>query len=497
MLTDFEKIRKSFFSHWGPPTLLCGVFVGLGVTALLWRQDLFGFAILSGLGVLLWLFFFQRVRFEETYATIYYCTFFPVRIDYAEINRLKYFYQKYKKQEIPAVIYFHLHSGKVKSWNINLFSPQTALNIKNELEKRIDPAEKQKKTPDFELWINNTLRSSHAEKIVWAFFAVLTLGLGVWEMTEQLAWDKRIKTWDKVDGIILKNTTKRISEGKRTREVADVEYRYTCKGKQYHGTKIVYDSDTFPNLKVGSKRQVIVNPENPQECAIMFWYRGQWRLIRWLECAFCYLLSLVFSTAFCRTLSPKKITVSGTLKNYINSIPPECFYTALDMERSAVAFNTCELRQKMEFQHNFRYGFIRQNVSMFTYIIWSVLLLLSVITSVFIPLCWLTAAIIGFVVYSLYTPRMTVFDFQGKKIFFCRNFTPEKSEKLKALSFAKVDHLCCNSLYHHNRQYIGVFAVTHDGYKLPLFKVTRKRLDLLCELLPELAEKMGHLPITY
>ena len=135
-MTDSRKVKKTFFAHWGPPTLVCGVFVVLSVTALLWRQDLFGFAILSGLGVLFWLFFFWRVRFEETYATIYYCTFFPVRIDYAEINRLAYFYQKYKKQEVPAAIHFYLHSGKTKSWNFSFFSPQTALNIKSELEKR-------------------------------------------------------------------------------------------------------------------------------------------------------------------------------------------------------------------------------------------------------------------------------------------------------------------------------------------------------------------------
>ena len=106
--------------------------------------------------------------------------------------------------------------------------------------------------------------------------------------------------------------------------------------------------------------------------------------------------------------------------------------------------------------------------------------------------------IIEFVVYSLYTPRMTVFDFQEKKFFCCKHFSPEKAEKMKALSFDKVDHLCCNTLFNGNKgQFIGVFAVTHDGYKLPLFKVTRKRLDLLFELLPELAEKMGHLTITY
>jgi hypothetical protein len=79
-----------------------------------------------------------------------------------------------------------------------------------------------------------------------------------------------------------------------------VEYKYTCKGKLYYGTKIVYDSDSFPDLKPGTKRQVIVDPENPRECAIMFWYRGYWGLIRWVKCAFLYLVSLGFAILFFR-----------------------------------------------------------------------------------------------------------------------------------------------------------------------------------------------------
>jgi hypothetical protein len=316
-------------------------------------------------------------------------------------------------------------------------------------------------------------------------------------MTEQLTWDKHVKTWDKVDGILLKNTTKRVSKGKRTEEIADVEYKYNYKGKQYYGTKIVYDSDSFPALKVGSKRQVIVNPENPQECAIMFWYRGKWGLLRWGKCVFFYLISLGVAIAFFRTFFQKKIIIPETLKNYIDSIPAERFYAAIDMERSAVALNSIELRQKMEYLQNFRYGVIRNNVSKFTYIIGSVLLLLAVTTAVFIPLCWIAVVIIGFAAYSLSIPRMTVFDFQAKKFFYCKSFSPEKAEKMKALSFAQVHHLSCTAFFSGNSgQFIGVFAVTRDGSQVPLFNASRKHLDLLLETLPELAEKMGHLTIT-
>ena len=132
-----HKESKTFFSQMGPPTLLGGMFVllGLGLFSItLWEKgfsglqkgQIFGFALTIILGIALWLCFCWRIRFERDYATIYYCTIFPVRINYAEIIRLSYFHQKHKKQEVPTVIYFHLSSGTVKSWNINVFSAETA-----------------------------------------------------------------------------------------------------------------------------------------------------------------------------------------------------------------------------------------------------------------------------------------------------------------------------------------------------------------------------------
>ena len=152
----------------------------------------------------------------------------------------------------------------------------------------------------------------------------------------------------------------------------------------------------------------------------------------------------------------------------------------------------------MEYLQHFRYGIIRHSVPIFSCIIWSIVVLLTVMTAVFNPACWILVVIIFAIAYAVCSPRMTVFDFQEKKFFCCRKFHPEKIEKMKSLSFAKIDHLCCNTLScRSSTQFIGVCAVTHDGYKLPLFKVRRKHFDLFAETLPELAEKMGHIPITF
>lgn len=508
-MTAPEKERKIYFSQWGPPTLFCSVFVlgcfiigaicaalktGQGSIADLLLHAVIPFgAVLILLVVFLWLVFFRRVCFEENHAVIYYCLFFPVRISYTEINRLVFFYRMYNKQKIPTTVHFYLHSGKVKAWNIDLFSPAVSETIKRELACRVNSSEAGLKIPDIELWTKHVLQSSNVLKIILCTAAVFTFGLGVWEMTEQLIWNEHIKNWDKVEGIILKNTTKRIPQGKRSKEIADVAYKYTYKGRQYDGTRIVYDSDSFPPLKVGSKRQVIVNPDDPAECAVMFWYRGKWGMLRWIKSVFLYLVSLFFAIGFARSFLQKKTTVPERLKNYINAIPPERFHAALNMENPAVVSGNIELRQKMTYLHAERYGVIRKHVSRLSCFIWSILFLLAVLTSVLVPLCWIAVVILGGVVYSLSVPRMTVFDFQEKKIFFCRWFRPEKADRMRSLSFSAVDHLNCQMLLGS----ISLFAVTHDGEKVPLCSVAPKRLELLFGLLPELAEKMGRLPITY
>ncbi len=515
-MTGRNDDSKTFFSQWGPFAILCGVFFAVsillliaapskpgfpGFAAVFQRGDGFFLLIPAGTGILLWLFFSRRIRFEPHYAVIYYCTVFPVRIDYAEVTGMIFRGRQPKYPDAPAAVFFQLGSGKIKSWNLSLFSGPVSMAVKQELECRIPLREMPKtalKLPDIQKWTDHVRRPSRAEKIVFAIFAVIAFLSGFCNMAEQLAWDGRVRTWDKADGVILKNTTKQVGKGKSRKTVADVEYRYTYKGRKYTGTRIVYDSSTFPALKVGTHRKVIVNPENPQDCAVMFWYRGHWGLIRWIRCAFCYLLSIILFGVSIRMSIVKKITVPDALKNYIESFPPERFYTALQMEQPAAVLSDVELNRPMEYRQDHRYGILRQHDSKVGYIAFGALLLAAVTASIFVPLCWLLVALIGFAVYSLYAPRMAVFDFQEKKILFRRRFRPESAGKMKSVSFTEVEHLSCSSLSSMNRPgVIGLFAVKNDGSCIPICRISVKRLALLFDLLPELAEKMGHLPITY
>jgi len=385
----------------------------------------------------------------------------------------------------------------MKQWNINLFSPAVREKIVQETGKRIPLPEHPQEIPDIQQWAGPAVRTSRVEKAIFCFFAVFMLILGFCSMCSQLAWNDRVKNWDKADGIILKNTTKRVKSRKYTKTVADVEYQYTYKGKQYFGTKIVYDSESFPDLKPGVHRQVIVNPENPQDCAIMFWYRGYWGWMRYLNCAVIYLFSVFLFAIFFRSLVPKKIVVPEALKTYIATFSAEQFYAALNKERPGAMLSRVEMRFPMEYRQEGRYGIIRQRDSKVNYILFGALLILAITLSFVIPLCWIVVAILGFVIYSMYFSRITVFDFQEKKIYGCR-FRPENSGQMKAVQFTEIDHFSLSALLSGRQEkFIGLFAVKHNGTNVPLCKVNTKRLALLLELLPELAEKTGHLPITY
>ena len=498
-MTYRQDDSKTVLCQWGPPTIFFGLFfafgLGLCLIDLCYNKPFqYGLLILPALFSLLWLIFFHRIRFERDRATFYF-GFFPSRIDYEDVTGMAYIFRDAKHPEVPTEVVFQLKSDKRKSWSINFFAPAVCKEIRHELESRIHLPKTPLETPDIQKWVDHSLRTPRVEKMIFLAAGFFTFLIGLIGICIQLSWDEHVRTWDKADGIILKNTTKRVKKGKNEETVADVTYRYTYKGRQYTGTRIVYDSKSFPALKTGTRRQVIVNPKNPQDCAIMFWYRGHWGFIRYIESSFFLLVSLGAFVAFFRRIRTKKIAVPETLKKYIASFTPERFYAALQMERPGAGLSNVEMRRQMEFQQDGRYGILRQRDSGLSYIVFGVLLLAAVTASFVIPLCWLLVALIGLAVFCMYVPCMTFFDFEAKKIYCCRRFRPEKFAGLKSVSFSEIDHLMLYS--GRDGKFIGLFAVKSDSTNIPICKVAGKHLALLLELLPELAEKMGHLPVIY
>lgn len=512
---------KTFFSRWLPPTIFSGVFFALGVVGfvdLSARGDPAGLPLLLGfaaMALVIWLFFFWRVRFERDSAVIWYCTIFPSRIDYADVTGMRCLHNDVRRPGVLIEVEFQLKDGREKRWSLNLFSEAVKGEIVQELKERIqfpEPADLTEGDDGGELdtgeelqevtaWAEKTCRPHRAELITVCAIGIFMLVLGLWGVCEQLAWDERVRSWDKADGIILKNATKRVRSGKSTKTVADVAYEYTYKGTRYTGTRIVYDSDTFSNLKIGAHRQVIVNPEDPQDCAIMFWYRGYGWLMRYTDCMFFGLIFLVMLGILISLLMRKIPAVPESLKKYLGTFPPEQLQTALKRERPGVPSIGVEMNHPMEYREDFRYGILRERKTLFSCFVFAAVLLAGIALAFAVPLVWLGVAITGTVIFFLFFPGMTVFDFEEKRILRCRLFRPEKFDSMKSVPFSEIDHLSVSdstlSRRRRSGRFIGLVAVKRNGDKIPICGASCRNLGLLLELLPELAEKMGHLPILF
>jgi hypothetical protein len=516
---------KTYFSSLGAVIFLFGLFVAgsiFGITVDSMRPGFPGFGayFVSGnglvalspavLGIIIGLASLRRVRFEWDHAALYYFTFFPVRIDYAEVVSVEYPCRDPGGSNVPDAAVFQMRSGGSRKWKFSRFSTEVRQEIVRELESRIRTV----KSPapadtvsGIQKWADKVLKPSRSTLIVSGLAAVILLVLFSIGLYLQLRWDKYIRTWDKADGIILKNETRRVRSGKSTRLVSDVEYQYTYQGKRYFGTRIAYDSEHFPGVGVGSHRQVIVNPADPRDSAIMIWYRGYWGFFdRFLFCIFVFIGALAALAVFLHTLAWKRTIVPEELEAYLKTFPPERLRAAAKMKCSGREICSIEMRRPMEYRMEQHYSVIRnRDWTVWGWWVLGIPLLLSVIASVYDPLVWIVVVILGIITFYICRPRMTVFDFHGKKIFSCGRFAPEKFAKAKSLPFSEVDHLRCSYVVtvrgsgskKSESKFFTLSAVERDGTVVPLCRVPPRKLRLLLDLLPELAEKMGHVPVIY
>ena len=194
--------------------------------------------------------------------------------------------------------------------------------IQKQAESKL--SEKPREIPNLQKQIDKAFHTAKMQLAVLGFTGLVLLLPGFFWIFQQITWDKNVRTWDKAEGILLKNTTKRVHRWKRSVTVSDVEYQFTYNGRQYSGTKIVYDSDDFPPLKVGTHCTVIVNPKNPLDCAILIPSGKSGGSSRWLSGMDFYFLAILLIPAliYAIKVANKKITVPEELKNYIASFSP-------------------------------------------------------------------------------------------------------------------------------------------------------------------------------
>ena len=435
---------------------------------------------------------FCRIRIDDACAVLYF-GIFPSRINIREVVALRFVTNNPQYPEAPVIVYFDLVNGKTKRWELNFFPITMRQEIRIALEQRIKGTPLSSKVPKneaLEKWTASVSKSNKAEKII--FFVAMTFMylLALLDINNQRNWDQKVNTWDHIQGVIQRNTTKRVRSGKSTKEVSVVEYQYTYKGKYYTGNKIAYDSDHFPHyIQPGTSREIIVNPQKPAESAVMVYFRNK-VFSRYFKTIVIAIIGTFFFLLLLKTKMQKKPIVPEKLVRYMASVPPA------DLKGNIQNTSTGELLSKPQFLEE-RYCILSRAPSLksFLWLLPFLLFLPGLIVpgpSMGVKIIWGGMAFFWSIgaFFALY-PQKTILDFQEKKIFF-------KRLKKKTVSFADWEYL-----------YVRKLAVNKEGFRIflaggkkgssltPICHLPISKLQTLLVVLPELAQKMGKLPIVF
>ena len=348
-----------------------------------------------------------------------------------------------------------------------------------------------------EQWEKKAVKKSLIPLLVFTLASLCTLTVSIFLFHEQLIWNERIASWDKVPGIIRSNTREKVSSGKRRKTVSKVVYTYSYKGRSFTGKRILYDSSTFPSwVKKGDRRTILVDPANPQESAVMFAYKGYWNLLRYAEVIFYFSMFLLFTVIVLLGLRKKDPAIlPASLVEYIEKIPAKKLY-ALPL-----------YKRPYDVKSNFLMDSPPEEVEKDIFLLKSrkpvSILLILVIFSFFFAAA---AVILQNIIAALYLiflialifiywtfPAVLVFDLKAKRIYRCKKYTPEKMPDVKSISFAEVDFLSLQAFP--ETMNCLLCAVKLDGTMLPLFKIRNRDLENSGNFPVFLAEKMGNIPI--
>lgn len=483
--------------------MMLGFFIILAVFSLFCGQ-FHNAKILPFVGVVFSLPLYWKVRFDSDSATLF-CSIFPKKVKYFEIKNVRYFFSKPDVPDAPAHIYFEMKDGKEIKWELTLFTTPTRQKIKNALEMRLNIAKPA--TPDTQLpavhtetvqnWVKMVCKTSKAGKIILCIAVLVLMIFFTDSLTRQITWESRLRDWDKVEGVILQNKTRQVKSGRRRKTVSDLLYRYNYNGKVYTGNKIIYGNDSYPSwVKPGAKREILVNPDKPDESAAMFIYRGMpGMILKYFNTAFFGLAALITGIAGCVKFAKSSPEVPEKFLEYYSKNPPP--EQLPKYKSTSNGINPIALTRRPKIYHE-RYIVLPGDSSktIKSLMILPILFLLPVAAFGlhgvwFFVIFWLLFAAITWI------PVCMVFDLQEKKLYRCHFFNPGKLSKAKNVSCSDWKYLMI-SRYSAGKQGIRLKVSAHSdtGRQTIICHTALNHLSMLLEFLPELAEKLGNLPIV-
>ena len=454
-----------------------GIFalVFLAVIALLAYTGMpdwqYAFSLLIFPALLYW-----RLRLDAEEGTFFVCGVIPVsRIVWYEVV-------EWSVAE-PGFVYFTMRNEKRRQWELSVFPAAARKEIERFLRKRIafSPTVPAPSSPD--AWLGEIVRrrnrSDRIAMVLWALF----LGVaGTFLLADALAWDARVRNWTQVPGIILRNDRVRVSSGRSARTVSKIEYEYRFEGKRYTGSRILYDSDYFPErIKPGSPRKILVNPADPGKSAAMKWYRGHWGLLRYGWPVFCFVV-LAVNLGICGfgIRRRNRFVIPEKLRAYAAAVP------AFEAEPAAYPLWGVGIRltRPPELVDG---RFLRIRGSGTPMIVAALVMVVGPFAlALFLrEALGLWAGIAGLACMFLIRPETLTLDLRERRLI--------RRGGKRVISLAE----CRGLLVFPNRASILVYALLRDGTRVPICHAPEAFLPLLFDLLPDLAEQLGRVPVCF
>ena len=420
------------------------------------------------------LLLYWRLRLDAEGGVIRILWVIPVsRIVWREVAQYEVRWQRY--------LDFRLTSGLRRSWDIGGFRLKDRQAILEFLQKHCPPVEPTPPSP--EAWLRETLRRRRRnDRIAMAVWILLLGGLGAWQLADALIWDARVRNWRQVPGVILKNDREKVRSGRSTKTVSRIEYEYRFEGRRYTGSRILYGGDFFPPaIKPGAPRKILVDPAAPARSAAMLYYRGHWGLLRYggpaANFAGLAVVLAVFAVGIRRRdrfRIPEKLRAYAAAHPAAVPAPPfRLVWRSIDRPPEPVDGGILRARD--------------------SWLGWAVLTALLVggalAAAVFCrnPLLYLLA-VTFLAVFWLARPGSLTLDPRRRRLT-AGGFLRRERET----SLADVQMLSLSLTGSRYR----LDAFRRDGTCIRLFRVPEKSLPQLLDLLPELAEQLGGIPVGF
>lgn len=349
-----------------------------------------------------------------------------------------------------------------------------------------------------ELSVRNFLSAMFpSEKVALWIFAVLCIffsSVSCRQWYRQHQWDTWVRDWERIDGVI---TCNRFIRGNRHRSSrTELRYRYTYRGREYEGSRIVYDLNRYPRVSVGSVRRIIVDPAAPGNSAALVTFGKCGSGIRYADAGLTSAAAVILALIGGRLLLRRKPEVPEKLARYLMTVPVD--------ERSL----TERPPQLREFG-----GWVSRaprfgggpGVVMLGDAAWGTRLFAAVLAAGAVALLWYGKTVPGLVVAAVALlialgvfPTRLKLDFVTRTIRRSRLPWRDAAAPEETLPFSAIRRL---EVIPARMEKPGMFAllvaVTGAEEAWVLGKFSQRRVSVLLAFLPELATELGRLPVAF